>query len=83
MMLTGNIGWRRDAACRDRIDLDWFADVPSAECMDLCAVCPVAGKCLSEALDRQRDWDPGIWGGTTPRERYAIREGTSWQRTLL
>jgi hypothetical protein len=26
------MGWKADAACKDRMDLDWLADVPSAEC---------------------------------------------------
>jgi hypothetical protein len=78
-----NMGWRGQASCRDRLDLDWFSDTPDAECEALCAGCPVASPCLAEALRRDRDWDPGIWGGTTPRERHAIREGTSCQRQLL
>jgi hypothetical protein len=77
------MGWKADAACKDRMDLDWLADVPSAECETVCAACPVVSPCLAEALARDRDWDPGIWGGTTPRERQAIREGTSCQRSLL
>jgi hypothetical protein len=75
--------WKDDAACRDRTDLDWFSDLPDPECEALCLACPVASKCLAEALSRNRDWDPGMWGGTTPQERHAIREGTSWQRQLL
>jgi WhiB family redox-sensing transcriptional regulator len=77
------MSWKADAACRERTDLDWLSDTPSAECEALCAVCPVASPCLGEALERDRDWDPGIWGGTTPKERQAIREGTSCQRQLL
>jgi hypothetical protein len=78
-----NLGWKRRAACYDRTDLDWFADVPSPDCAALCAVCPVAGECLSEALGRDRESDPGVWGGTSPSERWAIRVGTSWQRQLM
>jgi hypothetical protein len=75
--------WQEHAACKDRIDLDWFSEVPTDECLALCSVCPVARDCLSEALNRNRDWDPGCWGGTSPRERHAIRSGTVWQRQLL
>jgi hypothetical protein len=75
--------WKDDAACRDRLDLDWLADLPSPECEALCAVCPVASQCLSEALARDWECDPGVWGGTSARERSAIRRGTSWQRQLL
>jgi hypothetical protein len=77
------LGWKADAACSRRIDLDWFAESPDPECEALCARCPVTSQCLSEALDRNRDWDSGVWGGTTFRERNAIREGTVWQRQLL
>lgn len=75
--------WKMRAACHDRTDLDWFGDRPSAECAELCASCPVAGECLSEALGRDRECDPGVWGGTTPKEREAIRAGTTWQRQLI
>jgi hypothetical protein len=75
--------WKADAACRDRLDLDWLSDSPSPECEALCAGCPVVSQCLGEALQRDRDCDPGMWGGTTARERHAIRQGTTWQRQLL
>ena len=77
------MSWKADAACADRLDLDWLADTPSAECEALCAVCPVASQCLAEALARNADCDPGVWGGTTPRERQAIRLGTACQRQLI
>jgi hypothetical protein len=75
--------WKDRAACRDRFDLDWLGETLPPECEALCAGCPVQRECLSEALSRPRDYDPGVWGGTSPRERYAIREGTIWQRQLL
>jgi WhiB family redox-sensing transcriptional regulator len=78
-----SLGWKGQAACRERTDLNWFGETPDPECEALCASCPVASPCLAEALGRHRDADPGMWGGTTPRERHAIREGTSWQRQLL
>jgi hypothetical protein len=75
--------WKFRGLCAGRTDLDWFADVPSDACLALCAKCPVAHDCLGEALMRDRDIDSGCWGGTAAGERTAIREGTSWQRSLL
>ena len=42
----------------------------------MCAKCEVKEECLQYALDAPHD--NGIWGGTTPRERFKIRRG---QRT--
>ena len=39
----------------------------------LCSKCNVKGKCLHYALTAPHD--NGIWGGTTPRERFKIRRG--------
>jgi hypothetical protein len=77
------VTWRNQAACKERTDLDWFASVPSDECLALCGTCPVAGECLAEGLSYGEDWDVGCLGGTGPAERRAIRQGTSCQRRLL
>lgn len=37
----------------------------------LCATCPASAACLEYALTHGEDW--GIWGGTDPDERRAIR----------
>lgn len=37
----------------------------------ICAHCPVADECLAHALDNGEH--TGIWGGTTPHERRALR----------
>jgi WhiB family redox-sensing transcriptional regulator len=41
----------------------------------LCAACPLRTACLDWALDRS---EIGVWGGTTTRERAALRRGSSW-----
>lgn len=70
--------WMLDAACRGyRVDL-WFPldhDTAGNLIVDpivlqRCAVCPVAGACLTYALEHQVD---GIWAGTTPRSRRRLR----------
>ncbi|WP_075975707.1 WhiB family transcriptional regulator [Actinokineospora bangkokensis] len=68
--------WRKRAACADRPDLDFIDPgdhVP--ECLALCATCPVARLCLTEALDNGEVW--GIWGGldTDQREQLAHELG--------
>lgn len=40
----------------------------------ICAVCPLASECLAEALATPAIDDHGVWGGTTPTEREAIRK---------
>lgn len=66
--------WRDAAACADS-DAEFFpepADVAAiAAAKAVCADCPVAGECLTWAIEaNQLD---GIWGGYTPTERRAIR----------
>ncbi|MGW0905817.1 WhiB family transcriptional regulator [Streptomyces sp. NPDC002853] len=70
--------WVERAACRD-CDPDTF--FPSGRSPDdteleaaakrLCASCPVAADCLSEALAHEES--AGIWGGLTVRERRELR----------
>lgn len=64
--------WTADAACRDA-DTDLFFDERSIQrhqALALCNVCPVRADCLDYAVDTHQD---GIWGGTTERQRRAIR----------
>lgn len=67
------MSWRHDAACRG-MDVDLFFphdnDWREAEHgKAVCAVCPVADECLGENL-----YEPyGVFGGTTPVERRALR----------
>lgn len=72
---TDLISWREAAACIERGDIDFFTD-PSdlaaiSAAKEVCAGCPVAGECLTWAIETNQT--EGIWGGYTPKERRAIR----------
>lgn len=70
-----------DALCR-QIDPDlWFPEKGGVDmrARALCFECPLQQACLSSELSRMRTAKNsdthGIWGGTTPDERYRmIRE---------
>lgn len=67
--------WREAAACADTPDVDFFPE-PSdlagiSRAKAVCAGCPVAGECLTWAVETNQT--EGIWGGHTPKERRAIR----------
>ncbi|MFC4054962.1 WhiB family transcriptional regulator [Actinomadura syzygii] len=77
--------WRRSAACRD-VDPEVFfpaaasdsaPDAASdgkrriAQAKAVCAGCPVQQECRREAIERREP--VGIWGGTTPQQRAALR----------
>jgi hypothetical protein len=58
----------------------------SAWCARLCLDCPVRIDCFGEALDRHHTEDVGVWGGTTPGQRDAIRRrrltlAVAWKQT--
>jgi hypothetical protein len=63
------------AKCLYHPNPDWFFDnieVNNArEQKKFCSDCPVISECLEYALNVNVS---GIWGGTTPRERKAIRK---------
>jgi len=58
-------GWERHAACREAgVPTSLFfsedlGDIAAAK--RICAGCPVLGRCLEEALERNEPW--GVWGG--------------------
>lgn len=66
-------------ACRDEDPELFFPASVSGPALEqtgeakaVCARCPVADKCLTWALETGQD--AGVWGGTTPRERRALRQ---------
>lgn len=72
------MNWQQYGACRDsnpdlffpvRSGNQALVDVRAAK--RICAACPVIGACLRYALTEPETY--GVWGGTTPLERRAIR----------
>lgn len=70
-----NQDWRDQAACRGMDTKEFYpargtyARVSIA--VTTCGVCEVSGECLEFAL---RFNENGVWGGTSARERRAIRK---------
>lgn len=66
--------WREAAACVDS-NTDFFPDPADIGAISaakaVCATCPVAGECLTWAIETNQTM--GIWGGHTPTERRSIR----------
>jgi len=71
-------GWRAAAACR-QADPELFfpegttepARRQEGQAKQICMACPVRIACLSWAL--RQGVESGIWGGTDPGQRRAIR----------
>ena len=61
-----------DAQCRGLDPELFYAESGSAimKAKSLCSACPVREKCLEWAVKRE---EFGVWGGTTARERAALR----------
>ena len=76
--MTGHMGWREDAACRDA-DPDLFFPIGTTgaafrqidEAKRICRSCPARIQCLAWALEV--GVGDGVWGGTTEDERRVIR----------
>lgn len=67
------MSWRHDAACRG-MDVDLFFPMSKdaravGPGLAVCAVCPVSDECLLENIHEPF----GVFGGTTPQERQALR----------
>ncbi len=68
--------WKEDAACRGT-NLDWFFPGrkepagTTAKARRICAACPVKAECLEYAIEYDM---PGIWGGTTRKQRLSMRK---------
>lgn len=76
-MTDSERSWYRRAACRGAPVELFFPDPDArraeaalvAEAKAICARCPVREACLAEGMGEEH----GIWGGTTPAERRALR----------
>lgn len=66
--------WMTEGACNGKQAMDWFPTeefTGSEKVKAVCGRCRVAGLCLNYALAHH---EYGIWGGTTERERRALRK---------
>lgn len=70
----GDADWFNDAECKGT-DPDMFfptqGETPEPEALAACDRCPVTTQCLQWALAHK---EPGIWGGTTDRQRRTMRQ---------
>jgi WhiB family redox-sensing transcriptional regulator len=68
--------WMADAACRGMpAEIFFIEPGGNAEpARAVCASCPTRQPCLAYALSENM---PGIWAGTTPRQRAALRRKAS------
>ena len=69
------MNWIEQAACAGQPGT-WFPESPGRTlehlaAIDTCNRCPVQAQCLTHAVEAPELH--GIWGGTTPDERVAIR----------
>lgn len=69
--------WKAEAACHGEDQALFFPQAgargraAAATARAICAGCPVQLQCLAFALANGEEY--GIWGGTTERERRAVR----------
>jgi WhiB family transcriptional regulator, redox-sensing transcriptional regulator len=78
MTTTDGRSWFDLAACRE-VDPEIFFPIGTTgaaliqveQARAVCTRCPVAAECLDRALSTGQDH--GVWGGTTPEERRALR----------
>lgn len=75
-LLTRRPAWMKDAACVEHPEVNFFIErgESSAPAKRVCAGCLCARECLSFAI-ATGDELAGVWGGTSPRERRAMRAG--------
>jgi WhiB family transcriptional regulator, redox-sensing transcriptional regulator len=78
--------WMSLAACRDHPDPDLFfpgrgRNDLTQKAREVCGACSVQNACLTYAVLRHES--VGVWGGTSPNERTAIRNVLkSWGHSL-
>jgi WhiB family redox-sensing transcriptional regulator len=67
--------WQDDALCA-QVSQEMFFPEKGGSTKDakrICGSCDVRQKCLEYALTQESN-PPGVWGGTSMRERRAIRK---------
>ena len=75
--MTANVDWWQSANCATT-DPDLFVLDKGGSTMQakrICGECPVRAACLQYALDN--DIRTGIYGGTSPLERRALRRAAA------
>jgi hypothetical protein len=76
------VSWHAAAVCRDHHEIAWVPPFPGrgasiqhranlTAAAAVCALCPVRGACLDEAV---LEHHVGIWAGTTESQRRRIRK---------
>lgn len=69
-------GWERYGACFERGDTKVFypeANQSATKAIARCDRCPARYACLAVGLAAKRQYDHGVWGGTTTTDRVKIR----------
>lgn len=72
--VDGSAVWMDEAKCAGMAVVDFFPQRGQAVSFDAkraCATCPVGRECLAAVVSRT-SW-PGLWGGTSAKQRRAMR----------
>lgn len=74
---TPPVASRPDRACAGADPAVFFPDHPSryGPALAICEPCPCRTECLQWALDTSQNF--GVWGGTTPEERWHMTRRTA------
>ena len=67
--------WMSRGLCAETDPEAFFPEkgAPSRSARQVCAVCPVRDQCLEYAMEHDERF--GIWGGTSARQRRALKKG--------
>ena len=71
--------WMKDAACRERPDLDWYAlTAPGQEAAKrVCRRCLVRNECEVYGLTHEAPAGDGVWGALSAADRREMRRGAA------
>ncbi len=79
-MRSDLVDWFEQAACKGQYGVMfperenvWLMVKKVMAAKQICAGCPVKAECLEYALNNPHASKIGIWGGTTEKERRALR----------